>query len=158
MQGHNAEHHQDTKHKEIHNKENVPQTYTTTGYIILGLCKLNVSRTTIIEYGNHVENPKTAARPILGKKTKESIMACLKTIHWLPTKQKIGCKICTLIQKCHKGKVPSYLQNLLQEKKKIKNPGLRSEKHSQTQENTLLPADYSPSMVQTCGTHYQSEL
>ena len=58
MQSCNVELHQDIKHKEISNKEEVPQTYTTTSYVTLGLCKLNASRTTIMKYKNHVENPK----------------------------------------------------------------------------------------------------
>ena len=62
MQICNAENHQDKKHKEISNKGNMPQTYTTTGYITLGLCKLNASRTTIIKYENHAEIQNTAAR------------------------------------------------------------------------------------------------
>ena len=62
MQSHNAEHHQDIKHKEIPNKRNVLETYTTTCYITLGLCKLNASRTTIIEYKNHAENPKHSCK------------------------------------------------------------------------------------------------
>ena len=45
------------KYKEIPNKRNVPQIYTTTSYITLRLCKLNASRTAIMEYKNHAENP-----------------------------------------------------------------------------------------------------
>ena len=90
--------------------------YTTTGYITLALCKLNASKTTTIEYKNHAENPHShKTNPC--KNAKESTMECLKTLHWSLIQQRIDYKTCTLIHKCYKGKTPSYLQNLLQEKK-----------------------------------------
>ena len=66
----NAEDHQNMKHKEIPNKRNVPQTYTTTGYIPLGLCKLNAKRTTIIKYKIMQKVQNTSTRLILGRKAK----------------------------------------------------------------------------------------
>ena len=72
MQSCNTKDHQDMKRKEISNKRNVPQTYTTTGYITIGLCKLNASRTTIIRYNSMQKIQNIAARLILGKMPKKA--------------------------------------------------------------------------------------
>ena len=77
----------------------MPQTNSATGHITLRLCKLNASRTAIIKYKLIQKVQNTAARLILGKNAKESIMECLKPLHWLPIQQRIYYKICTLIHK-----------------------------------------------------------
>ena len=41
---------------------------STTGYITLRLCKLNASRTTIIKYKNHAQNPKHSHKTNTWKK------------------------------------------------------------------------------------------
>ena len=162
MQSCNAEHHQDMKHKEMSNKGICHKTYTTTGYITLGLCKVNANRTTIIKYKNYAKNTKHSSNTNPWKNSKESTTECLKNLHWLPIQKRIDYKICTLIYKYHKGKAPSYLQNLIQEKKKQTIPDLYQKttkmfKQSHTQESTLLPADHSVPIVQIYGTHYQTE-
>ena len=78
--------------------------------ILAGLSSLSIK---IIQ-----KSKNTATRLILGKSAKESTTDCLKTLHWLPIQQRIDYKIYTLIHKCNKGKTSSYLQNLMQEKKK----------------------------------------
>ena len=59
-------------------------------------------------------------------KCKEKHHRMPQTLHWLPIKQRIDHKICTLIHKCHTQQAPLYLQNLIQEKT-TNPPGLRSE-------------------------------
>ena len=66
----------------------------------------------------------TAPRLILRTNAKKSTKECLKTLYWLPIKQRIDYKICTLFHKCHTWQAPVYLQNLIQEKT-TNCPGLR---------------------------------
>ena len=60
------------------NKGNVPQMYTTAGYIIFGLCKLSASRTTSSSIKIMQKMQNTATRLILGKNAKENSTECLK--------------------------------------------------------------------------------
>ena len=119
-----TEHHQDMQHKEIPTRRNMVQTNSSTGHITLRLCKLNASRTAIIKYQNYAKGQNTAPRLILRTNAKESTKECLKTLYWLPIKQRIDYKICTLFHKCHTWQAPVYLQNLIQEKT-TNCPGLR---------------------------------
>ena len=54
---------------------------------------------------------------VLRKSNRDSISECLKTLHWLPVRQRIEHKILTLTHKCRTGVGLGYLRNLLQEKK-----------------------------------------
>ena len=54
---------------------------------------------------------------VLRKSNRDSISECLKTLHWLPVRQRIEHKILTLTHKCRTGAGLGYLRNLLQEKK-----------------------------------------
>ena len=62
MQSCNTKHHQDTQHKEIPNKRDMPQTNSATGHITLQLCKLNASRVATIKYKNNAKSPKHSCK------------------------------------------------------------------------------------------------
>ena len=52
----------------------------------------------------------TAARVVLNKESyNTSTTEFLKTLHWLPIKERINYKICNLVHKSLHGKVPKYL-------------------------------------------------
>ena len=127
MQSCNAEHHQGTKHKEISNKRNMPKPYTTTGYITLGLCKLNASRTTSIKYKNHVKNSNHSCKTNPWKKYQSKHHGVPKNLTLVTNTTKYRLQICTLVHICHKWRAPLYLQNLIQEKQNKPFPGLISE-------------------------------
>ena len=55
-----------------------------------------------------------AARLIMMKSKRDSISEILKSLHWLPVRQRIHFKICLMVYKCLNGKGPQYLQELLQ--------------------------------------------
>ena len=85
----------------------------------LRLSKLNASRTTTIEYKIMQKIQNTAARLILGKVPKKTPWSPQKlTLVTDTAKDRLkNTKICTLIHKCHNERTPSYLQNLIQERK-----------------------------------------
>ena len=55
-----------------------------------------------------------AARLLCGIGKYDHISATLKSLHWLPVKQRIEFKICVLVYICLNGAAPPYLCNLLQ--------------------------------------------
>ena len=56
----------------------------------------------------------SAARLLCGIGKYEHITPVLKSLHWLPVKQQIIFKVCTLAHKCIHGNAPPYLCKLLQ--------------------------------------------
>ena len=61
----------------------------------------------------------------LRKSKRDSILECLKQLHWLPVKQRIHFKILVLTYKCLHSQGPTYLIDLLQPTKPTRS-GLRS--------------------------------
>ena len=55
----------------------------------------------------------TAARLLCGMGKYDHISATLKSLHWLPVKQRIEFKISVLVYKCVNGVAPQYLCKLL---------------------------------------------
>ena len=69
-----------------------------------------------------------AARITIGKtKIGNDSATEIRSLHWLPIKERIDFKITTHIYKCQNNQAPMYLQKLITEKK-IKHPGLHSSK------------------------------
>ena len=62
---------------------------------------------------------------VLRKSKRDSILECLKQLHWLPIKQRVHFKILVLTYKCLHGQGPAYLIDLLQPNKPTR-PGLWS--------------------------------
>ena len=56
-----------------------------------------------------------AARVILGVTQRDSIMMCLKELHWLPIKHRVQCRLLTLVYRCLIGGALQYLRELLVE-------------------------------------------
>ena len=69
--------------------------------LYLGLPKYQISRLQVVQ--------NTAARLVTGKKKWESISPSLRTLHWLPVKDRIAFKALCLTHKCIHGKAPQYL-------------------------------------------------
>ena len=65
----------------------------------------------------------SAARLVLGKNANYSSTESTKQLHWLPIKQCIDYKVCTLVHKCQHQKAPKYLQDLLKDIS-LRRPGL----------------------------------
>jgi hypothetical protein len=58
-----------------------------------------------------------AAKLLCNKRKFDSATECLRTLHWLPVKQRIMFKIALLVFKNKLGKLPTYLSCLIHEKK-----------------------------------------
>ena len=56
----------------------------------------------------------TAARLVLDLKPRDHVTSALRTLHWLPIKQRIEFKLCLLVHLALNGRAPSYLRSLLQ--------------------------------------------
>ena len=69
-----------------------------------------------------------AAKLVLGASKFASSKECLKSLHWLPIKQRIEHKVISLVYKSLNGDAPYYLRNLLNEAPKPKYR-LRSSNH-----------------------------
>jgi hypothetical protein len=65
-----------------------------------------------------------AAKVVLGRRKRDSSMAGLFELHWLPVVFRIQYKLCMLVYKCLTNSAPDYLKSLI--KKKVSRPGLRS--------------------------------
>ena len=79
---------------------------------------------TLIAKLQRVQN--AAARLLCGVQKFEHITPTLKSLHWLPIKQRIRYKICVLVFKCINGTAPTYLNDKLV--KYIPSRSLRSSK------------------------------
>ncbi len=55
-----------------------------------------------------------AVRLIHGISRREHITPYLADLHWLPVRERINFKVCTIIFQCINGSAPSYLQNDIQ--------------------------------------------
>lgn len=55
----------------------------------------------------------SAARLITGARKFESITPHLRSLHWLPIRQRIDFKIAVLVHRCLHGSAPSYLAELI---------------------------------------------
>ena len=53
---------------------------------------------------------------VLRKTNRYNIRYCMKSLHWLPIRQRIQHKVIALMYKCLKGEAPHYLSELIQEK------------------------------------------
>src|SRR5260221_1126393 len=57
---------------------------------------------------------RAAARLVLRKRKFEAITAAMRdTLHWLPIRQRIIYKLCTITYKCLHSTAPSYLSDML---------------------------------------------
>ena len=115
--------------------------------LYLGLPKYQISRLQVVQ--------NTSARLVTGKKPWESISPSLRTLHWLPVKDRIAFKALCLTHKCVQGNAPQYLC----EKLKANNPNrvLRSTNQNLLQKPITSPKEKedSRSRVQDYGTLYQ---
>ena len=118
---------------------NLQKIRTIRNYLSVDLCKQVVIAMVIshLDYANSLYNglPKCtieklqrvqniAAKVVLGRKKRDSSMACLVELHWLPVAFRIQYKLCMLVYKCLTNSAPDYLISLI--KKRISRPGLRS--------------------------------
>jgi len=55
-----------------------------------------------------------AARLVTGTRRSEHITPVLRSLHWLPVRQRITFKVATIVHKCLNGRAPVYLSNDLQ--------------------------------------------
>jgi len=55
-----------------------------------------------------------AARLVIGTRCSEHITLVLRSLHWLPDRQRITFKVATIVHKCLNGRAPVYLSNDLQ--------------------------------------------
>jgi len=55
-----------------------------------------------------------AARLVIGTRRSEHITPVLRSLHWLPVRQRVTFKIATIVHKCLNGHAPAYLSNDLQ--------------------------------------------
>ena len=58
---------------------------------------------------------KSCAKLVLRESKFASAKVCLKSLHWLPIKQRIKHKVLSLVFKTLHGDAPQYLKNLLRE-------------------------------------------
>src|SRR5664279_4436807 len=54
-----------------------------------------------------------AARLVCDLKPRDHVTSSLRTLHWLPVKQRIKFKVCLLVHLAVNGRAPSYLQDLI---------------------------------------------
>ena len=54
-----------------------------------------------------------AAKLVKGANKHESATNCLKSLHWLPVRERVKFKILCLVFNALKGSAPTYLQNLI---------------------------------------------
>ena len=92
----------------------------TIAHLCLSLCISHLDYCNSVLYGlpdttikryQRIEN--MCACLTLRQGIRESIMECLKDLHWLPIKQRIQYKILTLTHKCINKIGPKYLQDLI---------------------------------------------
>ena len=55
-----------------------------------------------------------AARLVTGKRCSEHITPVLRSLHWLPVRQRVMFKVATIVHKCLNGHAPVYLSRDLQ--------------------------------------------
>ena len=70
--------------------------------------------------------PNIAAKLVMKKTMIDSAMECLRTLHWLPIKYQIQCKIATLVYKSLHQLVPHDLQDLIKLEEKNHRRSMRS--------------------------------
>jgi len=66
-----------------------------------------------------------AARLVTGLRRTEHIMPILKSLHWLPVRQRVTYKLATLVHKCVNGRAPEYLAEFCHPSV-YRRPGMRS--------------------------------
>ena len=80
---------------------------------------------TTLEPMQRVQN--AAARLILHVSLYDHVTPCLMQLHWLPIRQRINYKLCTLMFRIRAGQCPSYLSDMVQSVSSAQSrPGLRS--------------------------------
>jgi len=55
----------------------------------------------------------TAVRLVAGSSRRDHVTFLLRDRHWLPVKQRVEYKLCTIIHRCLYGDAPSYLVDLI---------------------------------------------
>ena len=104
----------------------------TTAHLCLSLCISHLDYCNSVLYGlpdttlNRLQRIQNmCARLTLRRGMRDSIMECLKELHWLPIKQRIQYKILILTHKCVNKIRPKYLQDLIRMQPPVRE-GLRS--------------------------------
>jgi len=64
---------------------------------------------TLLQRLQSVQN--AAARLVTGTRRSEHITPVLRSLHWLPVRQRITFKVATIVHKCLNGRAPVYLSN-----------------------------------------------
>ena len=92
----------------------------TSANLCLSLCMSHVDYCNSVLYGlpavttNKLQCLQNMCACLVLRKGKyDNISQCLKTLHWLPVKQRIKHKILTLTHKCLSGAGPGYLRDML---------------------------------------------
>ena len=55
----------------------------------------------------------TAVRLVAGSSRRDHVTSLLRDRHWLPVKQRVEYKLCTIVHRCLYGDAPSYLVDLI---------------------------------------------
>ena len=104
----------------------------TTACLCLSLCMSHLDYSNSMLYGlpettiskmQRIQN--MCAHLALRQSKRDSIIWCIRELHWLPTKQRIEFKILTLTHKCINKAGPKYLQDIMSPQQP-KHNGLRS--------------------------------
>jgi len=66
-----------------------------------------------------------AARLVTGLRRTEHITPILKSLHWLPIRQRVTYRLATLVHKCVNGRAPEYLAEF-RHPSADRRPGMRS--------------------------------
>jgi len=45
--------------------------------------------------------------------SRDHVTSLLRDRHWLPVKQRVECKLCTMVHRCLYGDAPAYLVDLI---------------------------------------------
>ena len=73
--------------------------------ILIGLPEVDIKKMQIVQ--------NMAAKLVLNCSTMESLICCLRNLHWLPIRARIEHKLLTMTYKCLIGEAPDYLSDLL---------------------------------------------
>ena len=73
--------------------------------ILIGIPEVDIKKMQIVQ--------NMVAKLVLNCSTMESLICCLRNLHWLPIRARIEHKLLTMTYKCLNGQAPDYLSDLL---------------------------------------------